>query len=735
MRLSPLLTLSVLAASLSLLIAGCGRPSSDDDTTEGDDDSSSPQPVEGADRDDDGFCYGLECDDEDDTPGDCDDFDPDVNPNGVEICNGVDDDCDTRSDENFDVDGDGFVDELIPDCAANYPPELLDCNDQLGLMFPGNVELCDSLDNDCDGIADDGLDQDHDSSMVCGTPNDDCDDTDATINPNAVEVCDEEDNNCDGLVDNGPVGDPEFADADHDLVTLCAEDCDDLNASNFPGNIEGCDEADNDCDGDEDEDLDLDGDGSPGPYPGCLSAFGAIDCNDNDALTFPGAGEFCDLADNDCDGQVDENLDFDGDGFTSCTGDCGSLNPQVNPNAVELCDAIDNDCDGLVDEIFDGDGDGQSFCAGDCNDNNATVFIGAPELCDAIDNNCDGNLGAIELDQDGDGSSSCQGDCDEGDALVGPGRPELCNQVDDDCSGGIPADEQDDDLDGYIGCTPPGCRLALVNDSDDAAFWSAFDALDGLGLDADSFNNAAAMATVTDPLAFADHALIVWYLGSREITPGEFSAMEAWLASGGGLIVTGPNTLSDDPNAVGDDDDSAAGDDDSAPGDDDSAVGDDDSALGDDDSAAAFASGAPQNWSRLASLVRSTTWGDGPQTNLCALSSTSTPLTTGIFGSWNLGFTFTASSSDHDLVTADTGRNAVRVASVGSRAKIVWAPVAGGGQVVFWNGNEDLGDWGDPDLAAMLRNVADSMVSGCGGALTGGDCDDSNATLHPGTCP
>ena len=98
----------------------------------------------------------------------------------------------------WDVDGDGFADEL---CGGE------DCSDFNPLIYPGAIELCDALDNDCDGIVpDDEVDDDGDGWLLC----DDCDDTNPEINPGLYETagtenCDDGlDNDCDGLVDTDP---------------------------------------------------------------------------------------------------------------------------------------------------------------------------------------------------------------------------------------------------------------------------------------------------------------------------------------------------------------------------------------------------------------------------------------------------------------------------------------------------------------------------------------------------
>ena len=678
---------------LIFITAGC-----DVRAPEGDDNDSTPI-VNLEDLDGDGFCPEDQCSDSDLYGGDCDDTDATSNPAASEICDTVDNDCDGRIDEAFDVDQDGFFDGLVPECILNYPEDMLDCNDQLAVINPGAVEACDGSDTDCNGAVDDGLDTDGDGYRICDIPAD-CDDSDANVFPNAVELCNGADTDCNGFIDDG-VG-LEFADSDGDGWSLCNEDCDDDDFTVNPGVDEACDGVDNDCNGLIDEGLDLDGDGIPGAHPGCLAEFGAVDCDDNDPNLFPGAPELCDGLDNDCDGQLDENLDFDSDGFSSCQGDCASLDAAINPGATETCDGLDNNCDGVIDEGFDNDGDGQSVCAGDCNDLLATVYLGAPELCDGSDNDCDNQAGPNEVDQDGDGFSECDGDCDETDSNIGPSATELCNGVDDDCDGIVPIDELDTDLDGYVGCTPSGCAIALINDAHDATFWDAITALDAVGIDTVQFDDAAAANTLINVNNFADHQVLIWHTSARDISASELSGMEQWLQSGGGLIITGADSLSN-------------------------AAGFDLSTSGE-----ATVSGV-----NLAGLARSLTAGNGPQTTSCVVNSTSNPVINGLHGSWSDGFTFSAADANHENAVADTSAGAVRVASVGNRAKLIYTEPAGGGSVLFWNGNAALGDWDDsnsPAMSAMLRNTVQSMNMGCA-VLQGGDCDDSDSSLVPGTCP
>ena len=154
----------------------------------------------------------------------------------------------------------------------------------------------------------------------------DCDDADAAVFPTAAEVCDGIDNNCDGNVDEASAIDAVtvYADGDFDgygneasSSTACdpppgfidvAGDCDDADASSYPGASEVCDGADNDCNGAVDDepvdaavwyaDGDGDGYGAGEGTAGCSPGSGYVsteeaDCDDGDAAIAPGADETC----------------------------------------------------------------------------------------------------------------------------------------------------------------------------------------------------------------------------------------------------------------------------------------------------------------------------------------------------------------------------------------------------------------------------------------------------------
>ncbi len=145
---------TTMLSFVAVLIVGCGDPPKDDTGPSNDDTGDSEQV---RDRDGDGVP----------SDEDCDDLDPDLFPGNVDICNGRDDDCDQEIDEDpdiswfLDADGDGFGDpsqELGVSCEATegYVSNAADCDDADLAIYPGAVEACDRIDNDCDGEVDEG---------------------------------------------------------------------------------------------------------------------------------------------------------------------------------------------------------------------------------------------------------------------------------------------------------------------------------------------------------------------------------------------------------------------------------------------------------------------------------------------------------------------------------------------------------------------------------------------------
>jgi hypothetical protein len=102
--------------------------------------------------------------------------------------------------------------------------------------------------------------------------------------------------------------------------------------------------------------------------------------------------ELCNGRDDNCNGLIDEGWDQDGDGYTSCSGDCDDSDKAIYPGSVEICNGKDDNCDAKTDEGYDLDGDGYTSCGGDCKDNNKEINPGAAEMCNGKDDNCDGQV-------------------------------------------------------------------------------------------------------------------------------------------------------------------------------------------------------------------------------------------------------------------------------------------------------------------------------------------------------
>ena len=377
--------------------------------------------------------------------GDCDDGDPEVSPAATERCNEVDDDCDGEVDEDVqetwyaDADDDGFGDAstTTEDCdpPEGFVADPTDCDDTDAAVNPEATEVCNSLDDDCDGLVDDDddsldlstattwyADADTDgygdaavSTVACEAPagfvddDADCDDSSAAVSPAGREVCDEIDNDCDGLVDDDDpsvdtgTGLTFYADGDGDgygdlaaALNACEQpsghvlddsDCDDGDGAVNPGATEVCNELDDDCDGDiDDADASLD---------------------TSTASTW--------YADSDGDGYGDADVSTETceepSGYSSDDSDCDDGDADVNPGATEVWyDGTDADCDGASDYDADGDGDdSEDYGGGDCDDTDATVYEGVgcrPEAgCTAPDTTTlesDDPSGAADLHFDGD---------------------------------------------------------------------------------------------------------------------------------------------------------------------------------------------------------------------------------------------------------------------------------------------------------------------------------------------
>ncbi len=420
MRLPPILLCSLFAA-------GCASTEKPSFTTSQSDTSDLGR----VDADGDGF------------PGadDCDDADASVHPSAVELCNGVDDNCDGIIDDGLksiffmDEDADGYGDPTKTTEACNAPSGHVtnddDCRDDDAGVYPGAEELCNGIDDDCDTAIDEDIDEVHYA------------DTDG-----------------DGF------GDPESAVvgcADPSAYVLDGTDCDDRADDVFPGAPEVCDGRDNNCNDEVDEGLlttfyiDLDGDGwgsVAASIESCTEPEGYVstagDCNDRRADVHPGAAEVCNGYVDDCDADIDADdsdvdrssgitvyTDVDLDGFGDATTarwacepdtgevavgtDCDDAVFAVNPDATEICNGIDDDCDTYVDDddgsldtstadtwYADADRDGEG--------DPTTALLTCVQPSGYVDNgdDCDDT---DATDTDGDGTQDCADDDIDGDGL------------------------------------------------------------------------------------------------------------------------------------------------------------------------------------------------------------------------------------------------------------------------------------------------------------------------------
>ncbi|MGA1869956.1 MAG: MopE-related protein [bacterium] len=412
-----------------------------------------------------------------------------------------------------DSDGYGDAENLI---SALYAPEGYvandtDCDDTDPDRFPGNPEICDGKDNDCDDnipLAEE-TDVDGDGAVSCS----DCDDRDSSIYPGAVEIeCDEIDQDCSngdycpGTESELIVHYPFDSDAqdhsgqeNHGVIHGALFDQGQAgNALSFDGDdyVE-CEDSENLNVG-EKYSVSLWINATSVSKVQCLFERGVSAGNrmgvwlDDDSISFEtgdswktgsavGANEWYHIVAVH-DGSIDtEYVYLNGNLF-----DSRNERTVDTPNQGKLFIAKSpayqsNNFNGKIDDVrfynkalsetevsklykgepidcTDRDGDGfsreGSVCGPiDCNDINKTVYPGAPELCDGKDNNCDDIVPVDETDADSDEYSICEGDCDDNDPDRFPGNPEICDEKDNDCDGSIPPPESTDaDGDGVVAC-------------------------------------------------------------------------------------------------------------------------------------------------------------------------------------------------------------------------------------------------------------------------------------------
>ncbi len=468
----------LMLAMVGLALAACGGGNRNDDGGVVQDDGGTstntdsgtrtdggpgPSPDGGVDggptcTDGDGDGYGDGCA----LGADCDDSNAAVSPAATEVCNGVDDNCDGNTDEDLTGPSceltDGVCAGAVARCGGADGFLTCDATDY-GDSYEATETLCDGLDNDCDGSTDENCTCSDGDTQACGSDVGACMPGTQTCSGGAWGACDG---------DTGPMG-------------------------------EVCDGLDNDCDGSTDDAGDLTPPACPlqlgvcaGSHRTCGGVAGWIACSGVASYggDYQASETLCDGLDNDCDGVTDDGCEcVDGStqacgsdigacmaGTQTCTaGAWGACAGEV-PSMDETCNGVDDDCDGTVDDgltapscaLQDG------VCAGShqrCSGAGGFVACVASDygssyeatetMCDGLDNDCNGVVdeGCTCVDGDTQECGSSTGVCERG--------MQTCSGGDwGACVGSVDATAElcnglDDDCNGSSddGLTAPACAL------------------------------------------------------------------------------------------------------------------------------------------------------------------------------------------------------------------------------------------------------------------------------------
>jgi hypothetical protein len=403
-----------------------------------------------------------------------------------EACNNLDDDCDTRVDEDFPTKGGTCTNGQVGECARTGT--LVCSADGTGLtcnavtVTPGSEgTVCNQKDDDCDGRVDEGLTC---TSCVpvgetCNNKDDDCDGNidegltracgtgvclgtevctngtwgGCTAQTPSTELCNGKDDDCDGVCDGFQRGCSEVNGACNPANQAS---CPQTDSPGDPGHYTQPDAAETACADAIDNDLDgLINDGCPanGTAETGAACANALD-DDNDGLvndgcpvpTLPIVQNICRPGQKTC-----AQLCATSNSFGACSNEVKPCNGQTP--CTDPCNGIDDDCDNKIDEDFTpadcstNCGVGTTQCVNGnitCNSTPATDDT----TCNNVDDDCDG-----KIDEDWTCPNPVNNMCPCGSGMVcdgeqkcvngqvvcqgGPLSPETCNCNDEDCDGKV----------------------------------------------------------------------------------------------------------------------------------------------------------------------------------------------------------------------------------------------------------------------------------------------------------